>query len=77
MKPAVFWHFVHYIDSPGDRDWVVLWRGRYMRATRVETAADVATTTVKRPPGRQPRLFIRGRGVVRRRPGGVLEITRA
>jgi hypothetical protein len=76
MKPArVFWLHVHYFGAR-EGSWAVQQGGRYLTAKRVDVAPDVALSTVERKPGRQPRGFLRGRGVVRRRPGRVLVITR-
>lgn len=69
-----FWLHVDRFDAPGGRVWAVQVGDRYLTAR--EVVVSVPLTTVYRATAKHPnvRAYLRGRGVVRRRPG-LLEIT--
>ena len=73
MTPRVFWLHIDSFDAPKGAIWAVQTRGEYLTARAVDVR--VRVDTVFRGRGaRQPRAFLRGRGVVRKR-GARITIT--
>ena len=73
MKGRTFKIHVDAFDAPYQRIWAVQCAGEYRTARRV--VCRVPTESVFRGAGaRQPRAYLRGRGVVRQR-GAVIRIT--
>lgn len=64
MKPGIFWLHVHLFDDPRRRVWAIQSRGRYQTARRVVLRAPVETRFRGLENDRQPRAYLRGRGVV-------------
>lgn len=74
-EPRVFRLHIDAFDAPRGRVWAVQTGGRYLTARRV--VCRVPTESIFRGRGaRQPRAYLRGRGVVHQR-GAVIRITEA
>jgi hypothetical protein len=66
MAPRVFWLHVHYLTDPRQRVWAVETGGHYFTARGV-TCQVPLTTVFRGLHARQPKAYLRGTGVVRRR----------
>jgi hypothetical protein len=75
VKPRVFWLHVHHFDAARGRVWAVQTGGKYLTAAQIDVRVPLATVFRGRR-ARQPRAYLRGRGVIRRR-AGVLMIQEA
>lgn len=75
-RARVFRLHIHYLTEPNRKVWAISTSGRYLIATDVQV--HVPLETVFRGPGaKQPKAYLKGRGVVRRHKGGVLSIKAA
>lgn len=72
VVPRVFHLYINRFDAPHARVWAVETGGHYFTARAID--CQVPTTTVFRGVHRQPRAYLRGTGVVRRR-GASITIT--
>lgn len=68
MSARVFWLHVHYLKEPNGRVWAVETGGHYFTARAVDVRVQLGTV-FRGARARQPRAYLRGRGVVRRRSG--------
>jgi hypothetical protein len=69
----VFWLCVNRLDEERGRVWALVQGGRWLVGRRIDVAGVALETVFRGRTARQPRAFLRGRGVVRRR-GEVLEV---
>jgi uncharacterized protein involved in exopolysaccharide biosynthesis len=74
MTAAPFLLCVDRLDRADGRVWAVVWRGRWRVATAVHVTVPVATV-FKGAQALQPKAYLTGVGVVRRKQGA-LWITR-
>jgi hypothetical protein len=73
-QPRVFKLHVNRFDEPRGRVWTVQQGGQWRTARFVDVAGVELETVFRGVESRQPRAYLRGRGVVRRLPGGGLEV---
>lgn len=73
-RPRAFKLHVNYLTEPRGRVWAVQQGGRWHVARHVDVRGVELATVFRGADARQPKAFLRGRGVVRRRPGSVLEV---
>lgn len=64
-KPRAFRLHVHYLTEPKRRVWAVQTAGQYLIARDVDVQVPVMTV-FRGPESRQPKAFLRGKGVVRK-----------
>lgn len=62
--PRVFWLHVHQLQDWRRRVWAIEQGGRYQIATRVTVKVPLETV-FRGPDAKQPKAFLRGRGIVR------------
>jgi hypothetical protein len=74
VKARVVKLHVHYLSEPRGRVWAIETGKRYLTAREVRVSIPLETV-FRGPTARQPKAYLRGKGRVVRRPGGLLEIT--
>ena len=76
MKSRVFWAHVHYLSEPKGRVWAVQTGGKYLIAKAINVLVPVETV-FKGPDAKQPKAYLKGKGVVRKHRDGRISVRAA
>lgn len=76
MKPRTFWAHVYCLSEPKGRVWAISTQGRYLIATALDIQVPVETV-FRGPAARQPKAYLKGKGVVRKHRDGRISVQAA